>query len=47
MTGHTSDTAEGKLERIADSYRLSQERTVAITDDNYRRIGQDYLEETD
>ena len=46
MTEHTSDTTERKLERIADSYR-SQERTVAIIDDNYRVVGQDYIGETD
>ena len=46
MTEHTSDTTELKLEKIADSYRL-QERTVAIVDNNYRTIDQDYLEETD
>ena len=46
MTEHTSDKTELELERIADSYRLSdKERTVAIADDNYRRIGQDYFED--
>ena len=48
MTEHTSDITEGKLERIADSYR-GQERTVAIVDDDYRIIGPnpDYIGETD
>lgn len=46
MTEHTSDKTEGKLEKIADSYRLqSSERTVAIVDDNYKMGGQEYFDE--